>query len=212
MAGRIVDLLSSPHLATEAVLPWLLNDTLTPAERHEVEAHLAACPACRAELARQREVMALYAASPAPDLATESETSWARLMARLHHETAPSPRVKRAWRWWPVAFALQMGVILALGAALWLQLLAASSTTPAYRGLAASAQRAAGDALVVFDPRASEAALRSALQRAGARLVDGPTAGGAYVVRFEQPALAALATLRADAVVVRAESLTAEHR
>ena len=40
MGGRIVDLLSTPHLATEALLPWLLNDTLTSAERSQVEAHL----------------------------------------------------------------------------------------------------------------------------------------------------------------------------
>ena len=32
MGGRIVDLLSTPHLATEALLPWLLNDTLTSAD------------------------------------------------------------------------------------------------------------------------------------------------------------------------------------
>lgn len=222
MGGRIVDLLSSPHLAAEAMLPWLLNDTLPASERREVEAHLQSCAQCRGELARQREMMALYAATPGEQPPADSAAAFARLLPRLRDDCErPAARASRpergaqGARWWPLAFALQLGVIAALGAALWLQVTtAARNDTPAvYRGLAGPAQREAGDALVVFDPKASEADMRRALQRAGARIVDGPTATGAYVVRFDRDAAhPALTALQADSAVMRAETLAAEGR
>jgi len=216
VGGRIVDLLSAPHLATEALLPWLLNDTLSPAERAEVESHLQACVQCRAELERQRDLMSRYVASPVPECATGAEAPLARLLARLDDESARSamPRRKMAARWWQFAIALQMGVILALGTTLWLQLDPTPRTDlPAYRGLATSAQRTAGDALVVFDPNASEAEVRRALQHAGARIVDGPTATGAYIVRLDRdPMQPAFTALRLDRAVLRVESLVAVQR
>jgi anti-sigma factor RsiW len=217
VGGRIVDLLSAPHLATEALLPWLLNDTLPPAERVEVESHLQACVQCRAELERQRELMSRYVASPVPACATAPEAPLARLLARLDDEAARTamPRRKKNARWWQFAIALQLGVILALGTTLWFQIDSTSRTElpAAYRGLATSAQRAAGDALVVFDPNASEADIRRALQSAGARIVDGPTATGAYFVRLDRdPVQPALTALRLDRAVLRVESLVAEQR
>lgn len=212
MGGRIVDLLSAPHLATEALLPWLLNGSLEGAERAGVEAHLQSCPQCRAELDRQREMMSLYAASPVA-VATEAE-SLARMWARLNEGPMHGPvdSLRSALRWWQLGAALQLGVILALGATLWLQLAppASGDAPPAYRGLSDGSQRAAGDALVVFDADASVAEIRSALQRAGASIVDGPTAAGAYIVRFGGgPASIVLDALRRERVVLRADSLVA---
>ena len=106
-----------------------------------------------------------------------------------------------------------MGVILALSSALLLQIKPTTQNddVAAYRGLAATAQRATGDALVVFDPNASETQMRATLQRVGARIVDGPTAAGAFVVRFEDdPTAAMLASLRSDPAIVRVESLSAQ--
>lgn len=221
MGGRIVDLLNSPHRATEALLPWLLNGTLSQAERAEVDAHLQACPQCREELARQRELMAAYRASPLPEAQLDGEAALARLRTRLRADAArptlPQRLVARgralAARWWPATVALQMGVILALGASLWMQLNASPQGDAAalYRGLGAAEQRATGDALVIFDPRAGEAELRGALLRAGARVVDGPTATGAYIVRFDGGHTPSkLAALRGEAAVRRVDSLAAE--
>jgi anti-sigma factor RsiW len=204
-------------LATEALLPWLLNGTLPPAERAKVEAHLQSCVQCRAELECQRELMSHYAASPVPEHATDVDAPLTRLLTRLDDESAHNamPRRRLTARWWQLAIALQMGVILALGATLWLQLAQNSQNDAqaAYRGLADSAQRTAGDALVVFDPNASEADIRRALQHAGARIVDGPTTTGAYLVSLDRdPKQPVLAALRLDRAVLRVESLVSEKR
>jgi len=50
---------------TVLALPWLLNGSLEAAERREVREHLIACPGCRAELARTREVLATVQAGRA---------------------------------------------------------------------------------------------------------------------------------------------------
>ena len=219
MGGRIVDLLSTPHLATEALLPWLLNDTLTSAERSQVEAHLRSCAQCRAELAQQKQLQSHYsdAATPAPAL--DIDAAFARLLPRLDDQPVRSARgplwPRQPAHWWQLGLAVQMGVILALSLALLLQLKPTTQNedVAAYRGLAAATQRATGDALVVFDPNASEAQMRATLQRVGARIVDGPTAAGAFVVRFDDdPTAAVLASLRSDPAIVRVESLSAQLR
>jgi hypothetical protein len=219
VGGRIVDLLSTPHLAAEALLPWLLSDTLTSAERSQVEAHLRSCAQCSAELAQQRQLQSHYSDAATPDPALDIDAAFARLLPRLDDQPVRSPR-RPLWprhpvSWWQLGLAVQMGVILALGSALLLQFTPTTQNedVAAYRGLAAAAQRATGDALVVFDPNASEAQMRAALQRVGARIVDGPTAAGAFVVRFDDdPTAALLASLRSDPAVVRVGSLSAKIR
>lgn len=44
---------STDHLGTEAVAAFV-DDELTPPARRRAQAHLMECPACRAEVARQR--------------------------------------------------------------------------------------------------------------------------------------------------------------
>jgi hypothetical protein len=213
VGGRIVDLLSTPHLATEALLPWLLNGTLTGGERRDVEAHLRSCTQCRGELAYQQRLMSHYLACAAADDAPDAEQALQRLQQRIASD--PPRRASRRpavaavpWRW---LLAVQLGAIVALGSLALLQLapIRDDDAVAPYRGLADPAQRASGDALVVFAPTASEAAVRAALQRAGARIVDGPTAAGAYVLQFDAPPDAALAALRAEGTIVRVELLGA---
>jgi anti-sigma factor RsiW len=219
VGGRIVDLLSTRHLATEALLPWLLNDTLTSDERSQVEAHLRSCAQCSAELAQQKQLQSHYSGASTPDPALDIDGAFARLLPRLDDQPVRSPRhplrVRQPVAWWQLGLAVQMGVILALGSALLLQLKPTTQNedVAAYRGLAATAQRATGDALVVFDPNASEAQMRATLQHVGARIVDGPTAAGAFVVRFDDnPTAAMLVSLRSDPAIVRVESLSAQLR
>jgi anti-sigma factor RsiW len=194
-------------------MPWLLNGTLKPAERRKLEAHLHDCAACRAELERQRQLATLYweAAPAAPE--GDASAALARLAARLDAEAAPPARRSAPAVGWRIVAVLQFCVIAALA---WTVLaLRPDATEPdrqpaAYRGLAASASPASGDAVVFFAAEAAEIEIRRTLQRAGARIIDGPTAAGAYVLRFERDANeAALAALRRDRNVIRVEGLTA---
>ena len=46
------------HQRAWELLPWYVNDTLTDGERRTVEAHAAACPLCREEIAASRRLAA----------------------------------------------------------------------------------------------------------------------------------------------------------
>ena len=211
MGGRIVDLLSGPHHTTEALLPWLVNGTLSETERDELEKHLQSCAQCRAELARERDVTNFYVAAGDSETPLSVDAAFNKMRARIAsgpRESARAPLTPLGW--WRLGFGMQTAVVLLLGATLLLQTMPGwfNEDGAAYRGLG-TAQRASGDALVVFDPAASEAVVRRALQQAGARIVDGPTAAGAYIVRFDGQSSTALAALRGDAAVIRVESLAA---
>lgn len=214
MAGRIVGFLSSPHRAAEARMPWLLNGTVSPDERLELEAHLNDCATCRAELERQRRVAGLYCHAEDAQPPSDADAAFARLAARLDGE-AKSAR-QRAMPSWPIGWrfvaALQFCVIAGLAWALWILrpgVSAGDEPAAVYRGLA-SAPSVRGDAVVFFAVGAAESDVRSALLYADAVIVDGPTAAGAYVLRFRNGATdAAIGALRAQRSVARVESLVA---
>jgi hypothetical protein len=213
VGGRVFELVSSPHRAAEALMPWLLNGTLRPAERRRLEAHLRDCAVCRAELERQRSLFALYSTAASSEPAADGRAAFAHLSARLDAEAAaPARAPKPAWGW-PLLAGLQFCAIAALAWAVWAvrpESVPGASQVAAYRGLGSSSAAADGDAIVLFVPDAPESELRHALQRAGARIVDGPTAAGAYVLRFDRGASdAVLDALRGERYVMRVERLTA---
>ncbi|HEX7850219.1 MAG TPA: hypothetical protein VF485_10865, partial [Sphingomonas sp.] len=77
-----------------------------------------------------------------------------------------------------------------------------------YRALGSAPTAQPGNALVMFKPDARDVDLRAALIRAGARVVDGPTASGAYVVRIAPESRGqAIAGLRAAPEVALAEPI-----
>src|SRR5260370_1400039 len=101
MSGQILHLEPDPHAAVQRLLPWYLTGRLETAEHDAVEAHLAQCPECRAELQTERQWQLLQPGDgPTPDV----EDGWARMRARLEGEAArpparavvPRPR-RRGW-------------------------------------------------------------------------------------------------------------------
>ena len=79
-------------------LSALLDGALEPAARREVEAHLAACPACRGE--QRRIEGALRALARLPAAPEPSPHFAARLAARLADPPRRGwPGLPAAWRW-----------------------------------------------------------------------------------------------------------------
>jgi len=230
--------MSNPHAETRELLPWLANGTLDGAELARVRAHLKECPGCRERLDWERGLRA--ARQPEPPLSAQhafaallprlgaqeadsQQTPGADPPAASGGDLRAEPSGKPGrWpglaaandpRWLRALAAIQLGVIAALALGLTLALATPRSREPAYQtlGAHAAATAVAGNIVVSFDPATPERELRRILQASGGRVVDGPTATGAWVLTVE-PAVVkpALQRLRAESVVTLAEPLAVE--
>ena len=219
MSGQILHLEPDPHAAVQRLLPWYLTGRLETVEHDAVEAHLAQCPECRAELETERQWQLLQ---PGHGAQVDVEDGWARMRARLageavHQPPAPAPATPRRRRWLPPAWAvaprlpvrawaapamLSAGLAVAIGFTL-----RPAPVVGDYHALNAPAQ-AGATAVVRFRPDATEAQIRQGLKESGARLVDGPTVSDAYVVQLpREHYAAALDKLRRQPGVALVEAL-----
>jgi hypothetical protein len=210
--GHIVSFPADRHQEVQLLLPWYWTGTLDAAEQAAVEDHVGECAECRAELGTEPALKeALASASP------DAESGWASLEAHARR-SAPAPR--RASRPWMAAgrklmrpermkwvVAAQFAALVVLGAA------AALPTAPAarqgaYRALGDAPAGRTGNVLAMFRPDASVASMRASLQASGARLVDGPTPAGAYLLEVPGGEHGhELAALRGDPNVTMAEPI-----
>lgn len=111
------------------------------------------------------------------------------------------------WRNW--ALAAQLMVIAGLSVLLWPAGSGQDAAYPQYRALGSGAV-AAPDVVVMFQPDARFEQVQRVLQASGARIVDGPTVTGAYLVDVDAARMPQLlAALRADPAVRLAEPLGA---
>ena len=219
MSGQILHLEPDPHAAVQRLLPWYLTGRLDTEEHDTVEAHLAQCPECRAELETERQWQLLQ---PGHGAQVDVEDGWARMRARLAGDTTPpsiaaptpAPRLRNwirpAWRAgprlplraWAAPAMLSVALVVAMAWTLRPVTLAGD-----YHTLAAPAE-AGATAVVRFRPDATEAQIRHGLKDSGARLVDGPTVSDAYVVRLpREHYAAALDKLRKEPGVALVEAL-----
>jgi len=206
--AEIIRLRGSPHEQVQQLLPWYVNGTLETDEVAAVEAHLAECAECRADLAAEQALSREVAALP-----IDVEHAWSALSERIDAEgpprrlAAPVPFLRRkvAIGWalgGPLAAAAAVAFAVAVGPG------APSPAGETYRALGSAPTVAPGNALVMFRPDARDSDLRAALTKAGARVVDGPTATGAYVVRIAPDSRGrAIDGLRATPQVVLAEPI-----
>jgi hypothetical protein len=210
---------ADPHAETLELLPWLANGTLAGAELARVEAHLAQCPTCRARLEWERRLRGNggQARPPVPPLSPT--LAYARLSPRLGSQEGGAG-VQVRWsrlaaandpRWLRAAAAVQLGVIFVLGLIVaWPaghRVDGAGRNAAGYSALGAR-PAAPGSLVVTFDPATPEQELRRILQASGARIVDGPTAAGAYVLDVAAgDAGPTLSSLRAEPAVTLAEPL-----
>ena len=207
----LIHLHGDAHQETQELLPWYVTGQIDPAERARIESHLAECAGCQAELRLEMRLSQEVAALP-----MELELGWLDLRQRL--QVRPSlwfrfkSQVMNLWnglesgeyvRW---AVAGQVALLLLL-----VSVISAPDRTAPYHTLASPNVARPGNVIVMFKPETAEGQLRHMLDAAGARLVDGPTPAGAYLL-FVKPDRrpAALAALRADGDVLMAEPIEQE--
>lgn len=194
---------SAAHDPAEELLPWYATGQLAEAERTGVEAHLASCLHCRQQLAVERRLIEEFR-----DLAPEVESGWSRLRARIDRPAAAHHRLSaEVWRFLSrpavATLAAAQLAFLVLGGALLISL-----SRPAYHALGAAPPPPSANVIVIFAPDASEQAIRTTLDDAGASIVGGPTDAHAYLLHVapdHRPA--SLARLQATAAVRMAQPI-----
>lgn len=205
----MTELLPSGVHPQALLLPWYLSGTLAESEQQDVTGHLAGCAVCCAELAaltRHRHlVREALSAFPGPSRVLRMEVLSRISRASLEgRPAAPQTAASRgAWRTRPVwlaGMALAASLIIVQFAAI-LRLAQAPTVQPPVltRGLGSPTTRLE----LLVDPEATEAALTAFLRSLPARLVDGPSADGAYMVEIPT---ADPGQIAADLARARAES------
>lgn len=200
------------HQNAQLHLPWYATGRLDAAEQARVAMHVAGCAVCQAELALEG-LLAAHEPEPAP---LSADAGWTRLKARLDREHRPAlvpaatasrrviPSLLGDWRGWAIAAQFAIIVLLAI-------LLTRAPQSADYRALGRSQPGPAGDLIVMFGPQTPERTLRAVLDGAGARIVDGPTVTGAYVLQTpDGQQQLALARLRKSPAVTLAQPLAPE--
>jgi hypothetical protein len=214
MNGRVLHFGKTAHQAVESLLPWFVNGTLDDRERRRVEEHLQECPRCQRDVEWLRAFGSAYAAS---DVAPACGASWDQLRARIAPASPTWRRplaalsasglaaLVRAWAPW--AAAAQFILILGMGSLL---LSNSGPISGDYRTLSAASETgpASASLAVKFDPRIAGGEVTRILQRAGVRIVDGPTATDAYVLAVSaERAAGVVRQLRAEPAVVFVERM-----
>ncbi|MFO1340391.1 MAG: zf-HC2 domain-containing protein [Burkholderiaceae bacterium] len=193
------------HLRAWGLLPWVVNGRATAEQAQWVDAHVAGCDDCRAELAWQRSLRDAIAAPPAV-AAGDPEAALQRLMARLDvpaeaQPLPPAPAPAGGPRYLTQALVAAV-VVQAVGLGLLSLHLwpgAGHDAAPGYQTLSEPAA-AAGTLRVLPDGAMTQADWRALLQAQGLQVVAGPNAAGAYALA---PAAGTGALLPRDQALAR---------
>jgi anti-sigma factor RsiW len=203
------------HREAQDLLPWLANGRLDGAELQRVQAHLATCATCRADL---DTLYTLQDVADLPPPGLDVDKAFARLLPQLDAVApADAAPVIPGWRtrlaandgrWLRAAVGLQFCAIVVLGALLLRPSgdtqMAAQDVT--YRVLGAEAG-ADSIVAVTFKPDTPEHELRRIVTASGAHIVGGPTVTGAWMLGSAQAPADVAARLRAESAVTLAEPL-----
>lgn len=200
------DMTMDEHDAVQALLPWHATGQLETEDQAKVRAHLADCAICRADAAQAVLLGDRVAAMP-----LDVDLGWAAMRARIvandqeaagNIEVAASPRR----HWWSAGWLIPaQAAVLIFGVLIFRP----GEPIGAYHALGASRTvPATGNAIIIFRPDASAQAIADILTADGAKIVDGPTDAGAFVLHIAADHRAsAIARLHARPAVTMAEPI-----
>jgi len=215
------------HHEVWELLPWYVNGSLDAEEKALFERHARGCISCRAELEAQHSVSTEVKEVDVEVLAVRS--AFRDLDERINRTAATrvsSRWLARAVRAWAqrlrltdrevtvpaamVAAALAVTVVFALGSRIdW-----GAYRVGEYRTLTTTDQRVVAgnrDVRVVFSDRLTLSEVKETLKPLNAKIVDGPSGQGVFLVRIGDRAtdfrdlVKTISSLRADRNVIFAE-------
>ncbi len=161
------------------LLPWFVNETLSPEERQTVEQHLETCPQCRQEIALLQKMR-----THVKEIRTESpgEFGLNRLLSTVRNDrTATEAPQQTTSQWWKTGFAIAASLIIFIQAGLLIDTMYISKpmiplSGPQKQGLVLQ---------VSFTPTATEAQIREVITAVHGRFIDGPSSLGIYRIRLD---------------------------
>ncbi len=163
-------------------MPSALQGSLAPALAGWLDAHLAECPACRAQFDKERHLQRAIRLPPA--VRPDADAGLQRLLERIDRPGAAAPARARAGGWGAralVAAVLVQAVGLGvMGARLWSLEPAPAADYRTYTAEAAAP--VAGSIRLVPDPAMRVSDWDALLRDNGLEVVAGPNAVGAYTV------------------------------
>jgi hypothetical protein len=208
-------------------LPFFVNGTLQGKARADVDAHVASCADCRAEISTQVSIRDAIAREDVRQESTQSSFDhlWSRIQdheaqieSALEAQRRPATvsstqqRMPAAGRMkWLVAAVIVEGIGLAtLGAMTWANYAGASGAA-SYRTLSSTAQAQSGGQIrAVFAPELDLRGLQNLLSTSRLSIVGGPTEAGVYTLTLDDAHASvetALAGLRRSTSVRFAEPI-----
>jgi hypothetical protein len=204
---QVINLDRSTHETVQKLLPWFVANNLQDAERDLVQEHVRTCSQCQVDIEWEQKFRG-YAAVGQDDVnsSIDVERALQRLQPQLETRgvLARAGKLLRAvnddWHYSSAGMrtmvAMQFVAIVSLGYLLW--------TPPRDASFHALGQAAVPTAnlVVMFRPDTAEAQMRLILSSNSARLVDGPTVTGAYLLSVPPKRRAqALAQLQLESAV-----------
>ncbi len=202
---------SDLHQQIQLLLPWYMNQSLQPEERHQVESHIRHCLLCRRELVSLQKFAGAITASS--DLEVAADSSFASLRSKLPVR-APAKasrfaKLSRFCRQGAVQFAMAATLLLAI-IPLTLHTMQTNTVDNFYTLSSARPELGSGKQLrVVFDKSMSGTEVDAVLVAIHAQKMDAPNSVGALTISLDSvdgPKLEdAIALLRSRPDVLLAE-------
>lgn len=171
------------HDEVEKLLPWFVNGTLDEKSQDLVRKHLADCPVCKKEY--EWLCSASGAISSMSDTVPDIEPNLQKMLSRIGAKDTVRSKLKDEGRsfwpsirrqWFPIAFALQMVFVFALGTSIFMK--PESKQYDALASMNAGKMKIA----IVFRSDITVQRMQEILRAADANIVEGPTVTFAYVV------------------------------
>ena len=206
MTPRIPD----THAEAWALLPWLANGRIADDDREWVEAHVAGCAECRAELAAQRLVATQMSQDTGLASVNDEQKSFNKLWARIEAaEAATTPatgtlgggsRGSRTVRWLAAAVVVQA---LGLGVLGFSALRGDAVAKDDNITVAMPEPRLNAPAVrIVFAPEASIETVNTLLTHQGLSIVEGSGDRGNFTAVLSADAVASGASAESVAQVI----------